>query len=77
MKLVEGRETREYGAERVFVRFVPAIPGIQRQYIEIVNARRVLCGLMARNIQRALGLPDDGKSEAVEVELILRRKGSE
>ena len=68
---------REITLDRVLVRFVPAVPGVRRQHIEIVNGRQALCSLAARNIQRALALPDDGESEPVEVEMILRREGSE
>jgi len=62
---------REYKDPRVLIRFEPSVPGISRAHINVVNSRHVFCELTARNIQRALALPEDG--EIVQVEMILRR----
>ena len=63
---------KEYRDPNVRIRFVPGVQGVRRTYVEIEHERAVLGGLYAKNIQRALALPPDGR-EFEEVELVLRR----
>jgi len=69
----EGHKVKTYTDPAVTLRFEPRRSGISRAYINILAGRTVWCGLKARNIQRALALPDDS-DEWFEVELVLRRR---